>query len=34
MGEVLYFHFLIVTTKKSATEERVIDTVLGCRRLP
>ena len=29
MGEVLYFHFLIVTTKKSATEERVIDTVLG-----
>ena len=28
-GEVLYFQFLIVTTKKSATEERVIDTVLG-----
>ena len=29
MGEVLYFYFLIVTTKNSANEERVIDTVLG-----
>ena len=29
MGEVLYFHFLIVTTKNSAGEQKVIDTVLG-----
>ena len=29
MGEVLYFHFLIVTTKNSTDEQRVIDTVLG-----
>ena len=29
MGEVLYFYFLIVTTKNSADEQRVIDTVLG-----
>ena len=29
MGEVLYFYFLIVTTKNSANEQRVIDTVLG-----
>ena len=29
MGEVLYFYFLIVTTKNSATQQRVIDTVLG-----
>ena len=29
MGEVLYFHFLIVTTKNSAREQKVIDTVLG-----
>ena len=29
MGEVLYFQFLIVTTKKSTAEQRVIDTVLG-----
>ena len=28
MGEALYFHFLIVTTKDSTTEQRVIDTVL------
>ena len=29
MGEVLYFYFLIVATKNSANEQRVIDTVLG-----
>ena len=29
MGEVLYFYFLIVTTKNSTNEQRVIDTVLG-----
>ena len=29
MGEVLYFYFLIVTTKNSADEQRVINTVLG-----
>ena len=29
MGEVLYLYFLIVTTKNSATQQRVIDTVLG-----
>ena len=29
MGEVLYFHFLIVTTKNSAREQKAIDTVLG-----
>ena len=29
MGEVLYLYFLIVTTKNSANEQRVIDTVLG-----
>ena len=29
MGEVLYFYFLIVTTRNSAKEQRVIDTVLG-----
>ena len=29
MGEVLYLYFLIVTTKNSADEQRVIDTVLG-----
>ena len=29
MGEVLYFHFLIVTTKNSAGEQTTIDTVLG-----
>ena len=29
MGEALYFYFLIVTTKNSANEQRVIDTVLG-----
>ena len=34
MGEVLYFHFLIVNTKNSATEQQVIDTVLGWSRSP
>ena len=29
MGEVLYFHFLIVTTKNSAREQKAIDPVLG-----
>ena len=29
MGEVLYFYFLIVTTRNSANEQLVIDTVLG-----
>ena len=29
MGEVLYLYFLIVTTKNSASQQRVIDTVLG-----
>ena len=29
MGEVLYFHFLIVSTRSSNAEKRVIDTVLG-----
>ncbi len=29
MGEVLYFYFLIVSTKNSDNEKRVIDTVLG-----
>ncbi len=29
MGEVLYFHFLIVSTTTSRAEQRVIDTVLG-----
>ena len=29
MGEALYFYFLIVITKNSADEQRVIDTVLG-----
>ena len=28
MGEVLYFHFLIVSTKNGANEKRVIETVL------
>ena len=29
MGEALYFYFLIVTTRNSTNEHRVIDTVLG-----
>ena len=29
MGEVLYLHFLIVSTRSSNAEKRVIDTVLG-----
>ena len=29
MGEVLYFYFLIVRTKNSTNEQKVIDTVLG-----
>ena len=29
MGEVLYFYFLIVTTRNSANEQLAIDTVLG-----
>ena len=29
MGEALFFHFLIVSTKKSTREQRVIDRVLG-----
>ena len=34
MGEALYFHFLIVSTKTSANEQRVIDTVLNWSPLP
>ena len=32
MGEVLYFHFLIVWTKTTANEQRVIENVLRCHR--
>ena len=34
MGEALFFHFLIVSTKNSAHEQRVIDRVLGWSRSP
>ena len=34
MGEALYFYFLIVATKNSANEQRVIDAVLGWSQSP
>ena len=34
MGEVLFFYFLIVSTRNSATEQQVIDTVLGWSSSP
>ena len=34
MGELLFFHFLIVSTKNSANEQRVIDRVLGWSPVP
>ena len=34
MGEALFFHFLIVSTKNSTHEQQVIDRVLGWSRSP
>ena len=34
MGELLFFYFLIVLTKSSTDEERVINRVLGCSPAP